>query len=146
VAAAEAALLGQMASPVECVAVFNALGWERPGVVALPWSERLAGRALAGPGGAPLAAQVVETAGQKQVLLETPAIPSLGYAAVPLVPAAEAGAEAANTLAIGPERLESGYYLIELNDRGQMTRLWDKRQGHLTPGTSTCSTRRSARW
>ena len=108
--------------------LFNGLGWERGGLVELPASE---GRPAAyrDAAGAPLPAQPVgRGSGPGAVLVEAPRVPPLGYAPVYAALGAAAAARAAAAgMEVTPGRLENEFFRIELNDRGEIARLLDKR-------------------
>jgi alpha-mannosidase len=151
IAQSQSALLAGIPAEEPSVVVFNPLGWERDELVAVPWSEHMP------------ADQVVQGADGRQALFLARGLPSLGYAAYPLAATASAAAIAptdalsgVNTLAaadavaaasassesaaapltITPRRLENAFYRIELNERGQITSLFDKRRARqvLAPG------------
>ena len=116
------------AMPGGALVVFNSLGWPRGGLVSVPWSESLEGRALQDGNGFALPAQVIDESGERRVLFMTPLIPSLGYRALSLtdVSALTAVSGAPNPLTITPQRIESPWHTLEFNEHGQITRLWDK--------------------
>ncbi len=127
VCAAQVSLLEHIELEQDSLVIFNALGFDRGGLLDLPWSEALDGRSLSGEDGQSLPAQVVCRGKDQRILLETPDIPGLGYLACPLVDALVE--QLAGELVVTPTRLENRYYRIELNARGQITSLFDKQAG-----------------
>jgi alpha-mannosidase len=114
----------------------------------VPYVPALAGKTIAGADGQPLPWQIVSTdahpldvigegrhPSEQALLLPARAVPSFGYATMPLVDAAPAGAEETD-LVITPQRLENCFYEIELNAQGQVSSLWDKERERevLAPG------------
>ena len=116
IAQAQQALLAGMAAEQPSLVVFNPLPWARDTLVqvgdaVLPGTQAVAEGALA------LARNV----------------PSLGYAAFPTAALSTGDAE---PMTITPRLLENRFYKLELNERGQITRLFDKRSARevLPPG------------
>jgi alpha-mannosidase len=112
--------------------VLNSLAWQRDGLVSLPWSPELAGRTLLLDEGRPARTQAVEEEGERRVLVEVGGVPPLGYRVFPWGDAGDARQEPGEregALSVTPRRLESRFYQIELNERGQIARLYDKRAG-----------------
>jgi alpha-mannosidase len=110
-------------SPYAGLVVFNPLGWRRGGLVELPWSAELECQGLA--------LQRINWDGEKRLLVDVPPVPAMGYQSIALaaVPASgDTGEErAAAELIVTPERLENLFYRIELNERGQLVSVWDRR-------------------
>lgn len=134
---ARASLLRAIACDGESLVVFNPLPWERGGLVEIPWSERLAGKALLLPGGQRSLLQEVRDGGGRSVLLEAEGVPPLGYRAFPLTAyEGEQPAAGGDELLVTPRLLENACYRIRLNERGQIASLFDKRNGRevLAPG------------
>jgi alpha-mannosidase len=125
---AQAALAERIQTSQEAVLVFNPLAWSRGGLVELPRSESLAGKTLSTESGRSLRSQPVEVDGEKKLLLEVDAIPSLGYRAFPIVPVSEATAEV-DELTVTPALLENRFYRLILDTHGHITSLFDKRNG-----------------
>lgn len=123
-AQAQQRLLESIAVEQPSVVAFNPLGWARDELIALPWSEDMP---------APSPVQVVEGAVGKQALFWARDLPALGYASYPL--AAPAAAEP-EPMTVTARHLENHFYRLELNERGQITSLFDKRRGRevLAPG------------
>ena len=121
--------------------VLNTLSWDRNDLVVgrLPLSvvrgELLE---LIDPEGRVFPAQCIGTDGQYgEYLFKPPAVPSLGYTAL-RVAAASAGAASAGAasaaatgeeLQVGNRSLENEFCLIEINDRGELVRYYDKDAG-----------------
>jgi len=126
-AEARAALLAQIATRQPSVVVFNALGWQRAGLIALPADGTLDGLALGGGVQA-----ITSTGGQAQWLAEVSPVPALGYQAVPL----ETALAPESALTVTPALLENEFYRVTLNAHGQLTSVFDKRAGRevLAPG------------
>ncbi len=119
---AQYSLLNNIAVEQDSLVVFNSLGFTRPGLVELPWSEVLDGKTIPDENGQPLPVQV----NGQHILLQAPEVPGLGYRAYPLVNASE---NARNDLIVTPTLLENRFYRIELNQHGQITSLFDKQAG-----------------
>jgi alpha-mannosidase len=109
----------------ESVLVFNPLAWSRDGLIELPWSEALAGKTLVREDGRPMLSQVVESAEEKNLLLEVSSVPSLGYRVFPAVSRSD---EEINDheITVTPTLVENRFYHLTLNTRGQITSLFDK--------------------
>ncbi|HMQ33000.1 MAG TPA: alpha-mannosidase [Chloroflexaceae bacterium] len=105
----------------------NSLSWERGGLVSLPWSPELEGRAVALADGRPARAQPVEEEGERRLLVEVDAVPPLGYRLLPWCEAPSPPTQ--HPLTVTPTLLESRFWRIALNERGQITSLWDKAAG-----------------
>ena len=122
----------------DSVVVFNPLSWPRDELVALPWSPSLDPRTLLNPDGTTSPAQIVEEDGERQVLVEVQQVPSLGYRAYPLIVRQTGRLATENEISVSPTCLENRYYRIELNERGQITALFDKRHKRqvLEPGAA----------
>ena len=130
-------LLGRIHAPADGLVVFNSLSWERGGLVSLPLTDESAGRTLLLDGNRPARSQVVEEEGERRLLLEVGPVPPLGYRSFAWAPdGANAPDDPEGELTVTPERLENRFYRIELNERGQITAIWDKRAGRdvLPPG------------
>ena len=116
--------------PLECpgLVVFNSLSWERDGLVELHWGGFVLGEGFV--------SQVIQSGDHSRILLEVESVPSLGYAAYPLVRESSAASEQSTELVVTPEYLENSYYQIRLNHSGQIASLYDKRNRRevLSPG------------
>jgi alpha-mannosidase len=119
---AQDTLLSRIPANDAAVIIFNPLSWSRGGLIELPWSESLEGKTLSIESGK-LLSQVVESGDQKKILLEVDSVPSLGYRVFPLVSHSQA---LADELTVTPARLENRFYRITLDERGQITSLFDK--------------------
>jgi alpha-mannosidase len=122
-ARAQDALLGRIRADKDAVVIFNPLSWSRSGLIELPWSESLEGKTLSIEAGN-LLSQVVGSSDQKKILLEVDPVPSLGYRVFPLVSHPQAPG---NELTVTPAFLENRFYRITLDECGQITSLFDKR-------------------
>jgi alpha-mannosidase len=117
IAQAQQALLNHIALDQPGLVVFNPLPWARDELVQLPDGTVLPGTQTV-PGGALALARNV---------------PALGYATYPLAALSAGDVE---PITITPRHLENGFYRLELNERGQITTLFDKRHARdvLPPG------------
>jgi alpha-mannosidase len=108
-------LTARMQAADGAVIAWNALGWARADLVMVPEGIAHACR---------LPMQPIGT-GQALVLVED--VPALGYHAY--LPEEDAGADSAEStgdFSITPTQIETPFYRISLNERGQMTSLVDK--------------------
>jgi alpha-mannosidase len=121
--AAQQRLASRVHVDEESVLVFNPLAWPRAGLIELPWSEALEGKALA-VGESKLLSQEITAGKGKRMLFETGTVPALGYQAFPLV--SIPGWDSA-PMTVTPGLLENRFYRIRLNEHGQITSLFDKR-------------------
>lgn len=135
-AAAQQKLLqgAQQTAQQPAVIFYNALSWARGGLAQLPGRALPQGMVVVDEQKRPLPSQLVREEGEEAVLLATPPgtegrVPSLGYAAYRLALAAEAGQAEAHepALVVTPTRLENRFVRLALNERGQLTSVWDKR-------------------
>jgi alpha-mannosidase len=122
---AQEAVASRVRMDEQSLLVFNPLAWPRQGLVELPWSEELDGKALSTDEGQ-LLSQVVASGKEKKLLFETDSVPSLGYRAFPIVAGSQ---QDAHEMTITPTLLENRFYRILLNAHGQITSLFDKRSG-----------------
>ena len=122
----------------DSVVVFNPLSWPRDELVALPWSLSWDSGTLLNPDRTTCPAQIVEEDGERKFLVEVQQVPSLGYRAYPLVGGETGRIATENEISVSPTHLENRYYRIELNERGQITALLDKRHKRqvLEPGAA----------
>lgn len=129
---AEAAIARRVEAPRGGLLVLNSLSWERGGLVALPWSPELDGRTVELAGGAPARTQQVEEEGERRLLVELDAVPPMGYRVLPWREATSPR----SPLTLTPELVESPFWRIRLNERGQIVSLWDKSAGRevVAPG------------
>jgi len=110
--------------------VLNSLPWRRAGLVSLAWAPELAGRTVQLADGRPALIQEVAEAGERRLLVEVDGAPSLGYRLLPWAEGqGDGGTGGQGALVVTPRRLENRFYRIELNERGQIGRLYDKRAG-----------------
>ena len=123
-ARAQQAVVSRILSNEEAVVVFNPLAWARGGLVELPWSDSLAGKALSTDDGSPLLSQIVGSDEEKRVLFEVESVPSLGYRAFPMMPLSQE--EFDDAITVTPNLLENHVYRLTLDSRGQITSLFDK--------------------
>ena len=106
-AGAQQALLAGLAPVGESVVVFNPLAWKRDELVELPAGTVLPGAQLAAD----------------HTLFLARGLPALGYDSYPLAALSTAGAE---PMTVTPRQLENRFYTLVLNERGQITSLFDK--------------------
>jgi alpha-mannosidase len=122
---AQEALVSLIHTNEEAVVVFNPLAWSRGGLIELPWSESLAGKTVSADNGRLLLSQIVDIRGKKTLLIDVDFIPSLGYRVFPLTSLSHANADA-NEITVTPTLLENHFYRLTLDERGQITSLFDK--------------------
>lgn len=132
-------LLGRIATDEASVVVFNPLSWTRDGLAALPYTADLAGKTVLGPDGRPQPMQVVDGVDDaldvtgahedsgSTLLLPVHDVPPLGYATFALVEATTDDADA--DFLVTDRVLQNRFYRLELNERGQIVSLWDRRHG-----------------
>ncbi len=109
----------------EKLVVFNPLSWARTGIVTLPFEEGLANKSFVTEDGEELYTKVVENGGNKELMITVPKVPSLGYRAFKAVEKTS-DIEIASMLKVSKEEIENQYYIIKLNDKGQITSIFDK--------------------
>ncbi|HSL29857.1 MAG TPA: alpha-mannosidase [Anaerolineales bacterium] len=119
---AQDALISRIHTDEESILVFNPLAWTRGGLLELPWSESLAGKALPMEDGRLSPPQVVASG----LLFEVDSSPSLGYRAFQLIPFSDEHTDP-DALSVTLTFLENRYYRLTLNEQGHMTSLFDKR-------------------
>jgi alpha-mannosidase len=121
VAAAAGRIVDSLQTPQPGLVVFNALGWARGGLVTVPAEPPF------GP------AQRITAAGRPAWLVAVPPVPALGYQFFPVGMAETASP---SPLFASERRLENDYYRLDLNQRGQISALYDKRHARavLAPG------------
>lgn len=131
---AESSLLANLCTQAESLVVFNPLGWERGGLVELPWSGALEGKTLSGSGTPAQTVQPIVRDGQQAMLFEVDGIPSLGYRTFELVPDPQPGS--GTSLRVAADLLESPFFRVKFNQRGQISSIYDKqnRRDVLPPG------------
>lgn len=104
--------------------VLNALPWARHEVVQLPLGAGEAPPVLHGPDGAPLGTQLVEA--DERYLLAEVAVPSYGYT---LLRRGTGSFAPRSSLVAERSRLENDLLRVELDERGEIASLYDKRAG-----------------
>lgn len=113
--AAYTELVSQIDAPAHSLVVFNGLSWERREVVEL--DGEVAAKLN-------LPSQPLEN---NRVLAEVNAVPAFGYQTY--TPQNALAQNLAASMQATNGSLESDFYRLELNERGQLTRLWDKTAG-----------------
>ncbi|HSH78634.1 MAG TPA: alpha-mannosidase [Herpetosiphonaceae bacterium] len=123
--AAQEALLASIAVEQESLVVFNSLGWDRDDLVEYPYDAALAGKTIRNPSGDASPVQVVEREDGRRLLLRAEAVPALGYRVYPLV---DQGASTAGMpdVSAQTDQLQNRFYHIRLNEKGQITAIYDK--------------------
>jgi alpha-mannosidase len=121
---AKKALFDRIPTKSPSVVVLNSLGWPRDALVQVRWTEGWENKTIANVQGEPCTSQVVEENGAKKVLFQTHDLPALGYRVYPVIAAPLHAAS--EPMVITPKTLETKSYRIALNERGQMTSLFDK--------------------
>ncbi len=117
--------------------VLNSLGWPRGGELELPLPPGGGSVAALDDDGRALPSQVVGDGRDRKVLVRAPKVPSLGYRWVRL--GAGDGPTTAGrgpSVTAGKRSLENEHYVLELNECGHISRLYDKTNGRevLAPG------------
>ncbi len=133
--AARDALTAKLPAAGPALALFNGLGWERGGLIALPWTPTLTGLTVPDAAGNPTPVQEITEEGKSHLLFSLSGIPALGYRVVSLVPAPSSPPP--SPLTVAPGRIETPFYQIALNAAGQIVALIDKRDKRqlLAPGS-----------
>ncbi|HQD38937.1 MAG: alpha-mannosidase [Firmicutes bacterium] len=121
--AALAELAAGVMLPQRGLVVFNSLGWQRRDLIALPWQEEYADKHLTDLSGRPLQVQVVNEGGEEKLLVEVEA-PPFGYNSYLWQEGKTEPAE--RKLKVAPGELENDFFKITLNDKGQLTSVYDK--------------------
>jgi alpha-mannosidase len=118
-------ILNEISTDQDSIVIFNSLSIPRAGLLNIPWNEQIEGKSIASEEGSPYPIQVIEQDKMQHLLLPTPAIPSMGFRTFPLVPSQNK--ELPNDeWHISPEKIENNWYIIQLNQSGQITSLFDK--------------------
>lgn len=116
--------------------IFNSLPWTRNEWVQIEWEERFKGKYWQDSTGHRLQEQrITDESGTEVVQLLVPQIPAMGYSVIRLAEAAAAedsGSSMNQESAAAEISLEDGkattpYYILEWNESGQLTRIYDKR-------------------
>ncbi|HEY63142.1 MAG TPA: alpha-mannosidase [Caldilineae bacterium] len=111
--------------PAADLLVFNSLSWERndvtTAVIPLPQGPV----ELVDPEGRATPAQIIAQEGdQATIAFAPPQVPPVGYTTLSIRPAA---GPFEHSLDISTRRLENRFFVIEINEVGEITRLYDKR-------------------
>ncbi|HEX2910506.1 MAG TPA: alpha-mannosidase [Chloroflexia bacterium] len=111
-ARAQEALTGEVNALAGSLVAFNSLSWEREGLLEVErdMAERLS-----------LPQQALD---DNRALVKVEQVPALGYKA--FLPQPASTQSNGNELQVSKDFLENRYYRIELNERGQISRLLDK--------------------
>ncbi|HEX7005349.1 MAG TPA: alpha-mannosidase [Trueperaceae bacterium] len=104
--------------------VLNPLGFERGGLLEIPWRPSLEGKTVAAEDGEPLPRQL--SADGERLLIDLPALPPLGYRSYRLV---DEGQGPAAPISMGDRVIDTPCYRLELDERGQLVSVFDKRAG-----------------
>jgi alpha-mannosidase len=107
----------------DSLVLFNSLSHPRPDLLNIPWDARIEGKTIADRNGSPCPTQNIVENGMPRVLISTPLIPSMGYLACPLIPQTQ---QPISDWHVSPQRIETEWYRIEINNQGQITGLLDK--------------------
>ena len=121
---AQAHLLARMdlSGPGAPLVVWNTLSFPRYDVARVEAALPETPFHVADQGGAPVPHQVAEDGA---LLFETDVLPPLGHAVYRLLPGAKR-AERSGVLRASRRRMENDFFLLELDNRGRFTRLFDK--------------------
>ncbi|MDQ0972536.1 alpha-mannosidase [Neobacillus niacini] len=110
----------------DSLVVYNSLSFNRDGLIELPVSSFISETTtIVDEEGNQLPAQVIQTDQGKQVLLEVKNVPALGYKAFKLAQSSKDSSD----LVIKTDYIENDFYQIRFNPQGQITSLFDKRNG-----------------
>jgi alpha-mannosidase len=117
-------LMDDMQVDQDSLVIFNSLSFPRSGLLEIPWDEHMQDRTIAAQDGTPCLSQITGHEEMRRILLSVPEIPSLGYQSCQLVPASE-------TIhcdwLVSPNCIETEWYRIDLNEQGQISSLFDKK-------------------
>lgn len=123
---ASASVLDNIQADSDSVVVFNPSGFERNEIISVPFSDQMGdGQSIVDEHGRISPVQFVDEGNGKKVLLKAGKVPAFGYKSFQLV--GQAKSETESTLHIKSEYLENKYYVIRLNNRGQLISIYDKR-------------------
>ncbi len=119
------ALAGNAQPGAMALIAFNSLSWARGDAVTAEIQEVAEPIELAQPNGAVTPAQVIgHSNGKAQIVFVPDATPALGYTTLH---ARQAQKTATSSLSVTEHVIENQFFVIELNDEGEITRLLDKR-------------------
>lgn len=115
----------------ERLVVFNSLSWSRDGLILLDWQEKFKNKIFVSLDGERLSTEIINGKNKhKQILIRLPEIPSLAYKVFKIVDkdtVQTSDAQLSDTkLLIKGNVIENLYYVIKLNDNGQVISLYDK--------------------
>ncbi len=111
--------------PAADLLVFNSLSWARNDVVTATIPAPTEAMELVDPDGQAVPVQVIaQRDGQAEIVFTPPEVPPVGYTTLRLRPAAEAPT---TELSIAAHRMENRFFVVELNEAGEITQLYDKR-------------------
>ncbi|HWE62445.1 MAG TPA: glycoside hydrolase family 38 C-terminal domain-containing protein, partial [Chloroflexota bacterium] len=121
---AQAALAAEVTGPGEGLALFSSLPWERTDISVE--AAALGDLVPLGPDAQPLPLQpVTDLDGAERALIGGLEVPGMGYRTVRL---GRAGTTAQHAAPVVTERkLENRYFLLELDEAGRISRLYDRR-------------------
>ncbi len=124
-------IAGRIGLPGQAVVLANTAGFDRGDLVCLPWPEESALPVLFDPI-QKTALPVQRTAGG--LIFLSPAVPAKGYCCLPINPAETRPsvpdpAASESSLSADSRRLENRFWLIELDEQGNLSRILDKKQG-----------------
>lgn len=120
-------LAANISSNSAALVVFNPVSYLRSDYVAVPWHEEFVGSHFVDADNEALRSQQVFSNGQRSLLLEVNDAPACGYTTLNLKYGLPTTREAANTLNLSERKIETPFWIIELNEQGQISRLWDKK-------------------
>lgn len=129
IAEAGASLIDAVGAPQGALVALNPGPWAQDAVVTLPVAEQTPSYSYAVANGEILATQITALSGQEEMLVEVSSIPSRGFVVLAPTAGDEAPeADEGDDAARGGDRwLENGWLRLDLNERGEITSLVDKR-------------------
>lgn len=111
-------------SEEDSIVVYNSLSFERDGLLELPVSSILTEKTtLVDDDGNPLPAQVIKDEKNQKVLVKVKNVPALGYKTFKLIESSIIE----SSLVVRKDYIENDFYQIRLNEKGQITSIFDKR-------------------
>ena len=123
VTSALSTIAAQVKLPGTGLVIFNTLGWQRRELIGLPWQEEYANKHLTDNAGTPLKTQIIDGDGKQKLLVEVEA-PAFGYNSYLWQEGVAVTAQ--SKLSVTPQKLENDFFKISLNEKGQLSSVFDK--------------------